>query len=342
MDIILKIRAFIVTADCGNFSEAARKLNASPSVIMKRVNELEFDFKTTFFERSTRGLTLTDTGKRYLVHARQLMRSYNDLASGATVTPDSIEGPIRIKVPAMTLRECLGRALTDFRAENPLVQLDVVASDRGGNPTSDGFDIAIGMDTLSYPEVVERNVGHFPRLLCASPAYLARCGAPQHPGDLINHPCLTFSVAGPIWTFISTEGYTEVDVRPVLTTNDPEFLCKAACEGQGIVQLALPSVAEALKAGRLMPVLEHFPLAKRWLKIMAPTARLDLARVKLLFDKIVGLSTELHARISDEYGEKAIASIGREPFAFKPAQVTHRLPRFEACAMAEGVGLCSL
>jgi DNA-binding transcriptional LysR family regulator len=286
MDMLVKLKAFIATADAGNFSAAARNLYASPSVIMKRVDALEWDFKTTLFERSTRRLTLTDTGQSYLTHARQLIKSYNDMVSGAILSPGSIEGPIRIKAPAVFIRQGLGDLLTTYRVQNPLVQLDIIASDRGGNPAMEGFDIAVGMDQMSYPDVVEQVIRPFPRLLCASPAYLAQHDAPLHPRDLIHHPCLAFSIAGPIWGFNTPEGRVDVDVRPVLTTNDVGYLCATACDGQGIVQLALPIVTDALQAGQLVPVLEQFPLMPRWVKIMAPSSRLELLRVKLLFDRM--------------------------------------------------------
>lgn len=286
MDMLLKLKAFIATADAGSFSEAARHLHASPSVIMKRVDELEWNFKATLFERSTRRLTLTDTGHGYLTHARQLMRSYNDMVSGAILSPGSIEGPIRIKVPGVFMRQGLGAVFTSFRVQYPQVQLDLVASDRGGNPALDGFDIAVGMDQMAYPDVVEQVIRPFPRLLCAAPSYLASHEPPLHPRDLIQHPCLTFAIAGSIWGFNSPEGRIEVDVRPVLITNDSSYLCTAACDGQGIVQLALPFVADALQAGQLEPVLESFPLVARWVKIMVPAARLELTRVKLLFDRM--------------------------------------------------------
>lgn len=286
MDMLLKLKAFIATADAGNFSAAARNSYASPSVMMKRVDELEWDFKTTLFDRSTRRLTLTDTGQSYLTHARELIRSYNDMVSGAILSPGRVEGPVRIKAPAVLIRQGLGDLFAAYRAENPLVQLEVIASDRGGNPGTEGFDIAVGMDQMSYPEVIEQVIRPFPRLLCAAPAYLARCDALMHPRDLIHHPCLTFSVAGPIWVFNTPEGRVEVDVRPVLKSNDAEYLCAAACDAQGIVQLALPIVSDALNAGQLAPVLDQFPLAPRWVKIMVPSARLELVRVKLLFDRM--------------------------------------------------------
>ncbi len=286
MDLLSKLKAFIATADAGNFSAAARNVHVSPSVIMKRVDELEWDFKTTLFDRSTRRLTLTDTGQSYLTHARQLVRSYNDMVSGAILSPGSIEGPIRVKVPAVFLRQGLGDLFATFRAEHPLVQLEIHASDMGGNPATEGFDIAVGMDQMSYPDVVEQVLRPFPRLLCAAPAYLARHDAPLHPRDLVHHPCLTFSIAGAIWGFNSAEGRVEVDVRPVLISNDDAYLCGAACDGHGIVQLALPSVADALQAGRLVPVLAPFPLVERWVKIMVPSARLELVRVKRLFDRM--------------------------------------------------------
>lgn len=286
MDLLLKLKAFIATADAGSFSEAARNLYASPSVIMKRVDALEWDFKTTLFERSTRRLTLTDTGHSYLIHARQLVKSFSDMVSGAILSPGSIEGPIRIKAPSVFIRNGLDDLLAAYRTEYPFVQLEIIASDRGGNPATDGFDIAVGMDQMAYPDVVEQVIRPFPRLLCASPAYLARHSAPLHPHELIHHPCLTFSIAGSIWGFSTPEGHVEVEVRPVLISNDAEYLCAAACGAQGIVQLALQVVAEALRAGQLVPVLEQFPLAARWVKIMAPSARLELMRVRLLFDRM--------------------------------------------------------
>ncbi|MEN0106768.1 MAG: LysR substrate-binding domain-containing protein, partial [Pseudomonas sp.] len=261
-------------------------LHTSPSVIMKRVDELEWDFKTTFFDRSTRRLTLTDTGQSYLTHARQLLRAYQDMASGAILSPGSIEGPIRIKAPAVLIRQGLGELFTTFRAEHPLVQLEIIASDRGGDPVEEGFDISVGMDQMAYADVVEQVIRPFPRLLCAAPAYLAQHAAPLHPRDLVDHPCLTFSIAGSIWAFNSPEGRVEVDVRPVLRTNDEGYLCAAARDGHGIVQLALPVVADALAAGQLVPVLEEFALVERWVKIMVPAARLELTRVKLLFDRM--------------------------------------------------------
>lgn len=286
MDMLLKLKAFVVTADTGNFSAAARTLYTSPSVIMKRVDELEWDFKTTFFDRSTRRLTLTDTGHSYLIHARQLLRSYNQMASGAILSPGSIEGPIRIKAPAVLIRQGLGDLFTTYRAQHPLVQLEIIASDRGGDPSQEGFDISVGMDHMAYSDVIEQVIRPFPRLLCAAPDYLSRCEKLRHPRDLINHPCLTFSIAGAIWAFNSPEGRIEVDVRPVLITNDEGYLCAAARGGHGIVQLALPIVADALQAGELVPVLPQFSLVERWVKIMVPTARLELTRVKLLFDQI--------------------------------------------------------
>lgn len=286
MDVLLKLKAFVATADAGSFSEAARNSYVSPSVIMKRIDELEWDFKTTLFERSTRRVTLTDTGRSYLTHARQLIQSYNAMVSGAILNPDTIEGPIRIKAPGVLVRQGLGDLFFRFRTEHPLVRLDIIASDAGGNPSTEGFDIAVGMDQMSYPDVVEQVIRPFPRLLSASPAYLVGRAAPLHPRDLIDHACLTFYVAGPVWAFTSPEGRVEVDVRPVLMSNDSTYLCAAACDGQGIVQLALPDVADALRAGQLVPVLAQFPLVERWVKIMVPAARRDLMRIRLLVERM--------------------------------------------------------
>jgi DNA-binding transcriptional LysR family regulator len=286
MDALLKLKAFLSTAETGSFSDAARKSNVSPSVIMKRINELELDFRVTLFHRSTRHLALTDAGQRYLLHARQLVQDYEDMRSGRVLAPSTLEGPIRIRAPVVATLRSLGRVFSTFRHENPGVVLDVTLTERPGNPIEEGFDIAIGLDSLSYEGVVEEMMHPYPRVICAAPGYLQQHGRPGHPHDLTGHPCLTFVWAGPVWSFKGPRGLINVDVHPVATANNGEYLRAIACDGHGIVQLALPTAAEALRGGQLVTVLRDFPLAERWMKLMVPQSRMQSARVQELARRV--------------------------------------------------------
>ncbi|MES2910049.1 MAG: LysR family transcriptional regulator, partial [Pseudomonadota bacterium] len=237
MDTLANLKAFVAAADAGSFSAAARKLDLVPSVISKRIDQLEWRIRAPLFARSTRKLTLTDVGDRYLPTVRELVRQMDDALDGMARSSGDLEGHIRVKVPTTMSILYLSDILYGFLRSQPKISMDIVLADRSVNPLEEGFDLALGARPELYGGVQDIALCPLKRYLCASPAYLARRGTPTHVSELPDHDCVVFATTGPRWEFMSQQGLIGIDVRPKLRSNDGAAICNAAIAGSGIAVL---------------------------------------------------------------------------------------------------------
>lgn len=288
MDTILNMKAFMATARSGSFSEAARQLSVAPSVISKRVNQLEWQLRSRLLERTTRRVRLTEIGEQYLPTIRGIISEYDDLVAGMLRSPGELEGHIRVKSPAALTNLHLGKIFTAFQRANSRVTLDVVLIDRSVNPIEEGFDVVLGLLPASFEGVAEEALLPYPRVACASPAYLKQRGHPKHPRDLTGHDCIVFQPAGSTWTFQSRRGPVSVQVRPKFSSNDIQIIVDAVKDGSGIAVLSRLISKQALREGSLVPILDEFPLPDHWLKAFIPQSRIGLARVQALLTAVRG------------------------------------------------------
>lgn len=284
MDTLSNLKAFVATADAGSFSGAARQLGLVPSVISKRVDQLEWRIRAPLFTRTTRKLTLTDVGDRYLRVVRDSIRQVDDALAGMARASGSLEGHIRVKVPTTLGVLYLSGILAEFLRSQPMISMDVVLADRSVNPIEEGFDIAIGALPELYGRVQDRPLCLLQRRLCAAPSYLARRDTPQQPAELEGHDCLVFTTSGARWEFQSAQGLMGIDVRPKLRTNDGAAILQAAIAGSGIAVLTDYLADAALKNGKLVEILPAFKVPDIWLKALVPTSRIELPRVRMLLD----------------------------------------------------------
>jgi DNA-binding transcriptional LysR family regulator len=288
MDTILNMKAFLATARSGSFSEAARQLSVAPSVISKRVNQLEWQLRARLLERTTRRVRLTEVGEQYLPTVRGIVTEYDDLVTGIQRSPGELEGHIRVKAPSALTHLHLGRVFTAFQQANPRVTLEVVLIDRSVNPIEEGFDVVLGLLPASYEGVAEEALLPYPRVACASPDYLKQHGEPKHPRDLANHDCLVFQPAGTTWTFQSRRGPISVPVKPKFSSNDIQVIVAAVQDSSGVAVLSRLIAKQALRSGAIVPVLEEYPLPDHWLKAFIPQSRIGLARVQALLACVRG------------------------------------------------------
>ena len=284
MDTLANLKAFVAAADAGSFSGAARELGVVPSVVSKRIDQLEWRVKAPLFIRTTRKLTLTDVGDRYLRTVREVVRQVDDALAGMARSSGALEGHIRVKVPTTLGVLYLSGILNEFLRSQPMISMDILLADRSVNPIEEGFDIAIGARPEHYGRVQDRPLCLLRRHLCAAPAYLKARGTPKHPGDLIDHDCLVFTTSGTRWEFESEQRLIGIDVRPKLYTNDGMALLEAVLEGSGIAMLGDYLVAQSLQSGELVEVLEDFDIPGIWLKALVPSDRVELPRVHMLLD----------------------------------------------------------
>jgi DNA-binding transcriptional LysR family regulator len=282
MDTLLNIKAFLATARGGSFSAAARQLAVAPSVIVKRVTRLEDQMQARLFERSTRRLTLTEVGERYLPRYLSIVAEVEEALAGASEAGRGVAGHVRIKTPTTITIHLIGDILADFQVAHPDISLEIVLIDRSVNPIEEGFDLAIGAMPTSYINVVDEPLCPHPRSLCAAPAYLARHDRPAHPRDLADHHCLTFLVTGSTWTFDSPRGPVNVDVHARFSANDSGVLHSAMLRGLGIGIVADYFAKPSIDRGELVALLPDYPVSLLWLKALVPQNKIDRPAVQLL------------------------------------------------------------
>lgn len=269
VDMLESLKAFVATAEFGNFSRAARGLGDAPSVVTKRINQLEQYLGVKLFVRTTRSMTLTEAGQKHLAHARKIVTDVDEL-TWSSRQKSEFEEFLRIKVPTVMSMGFLGDILHDFCIEHPKMRLKITVADRPTDPSTEGYDLTFGAFPLSFTGVTDEQICRFDRYICATSGYLAAYGYPKHPRDLINHSCLNFSPTGDTWEFETSTGTLSIQLRPRFSANDSHLILKGARRGYGIALASSYSVATDLRKGTLVRVLKNFEMPSMWIKAIVP------------------------------------------------------------------------
>lgn len=286
MDTLTNLKAFLAVARTGSFAAAARELKVAPSVVTKRICQIEWQLKTPLFERSTRKVSLTATGLRHLPLVQRSVADMDELFAEMPSEGGALQGNIRIKSPGTLAVQLLAPLLERFQQHYPLVNLELLTLDRSVNPVDEGFDVALTLMPDTYAGVVEFPLRPMPRILCASAAYLERKGMPHHPRDLVRHDILNFLPTGTTWLFEGAAGEVQVRLQPRLNTNEGQLIRSSALAGNGIARLSDYLCKPHLASGALVPLLADYPIKQLWFKALVPENRTRVARVQALLEWI--------------------------------------------------------
>ncbi|MBC8749542.1 MULTISPECIES: LysR family transcriptional regulator [Paraburkholderia] len=273
MDSVENVRAFLAVAEIGSFSGAALRLNLAGSVVTKRVGALEKELNTLLFQRTTRSLHLTSSGRETVALARDFLASYERLMSGPVDDGPGLTGRLRIKAPSSFTNHFLGKLLNDFFRAHPKVDIELQLRNRPVDPLLEGFDFVITGLPVAYDGVEEFPLCPFKRLVYASPAYLEKCGEPVHPSELPAHQCLLYSYLSPVrtWTFDEHgSGRIDVAVNSAFSTNDIDAMHRATVDGLGIAVLPRYRAKASVRQGELVQILAGFELPDFWIKVLRP------------------------------------------------------------------------
>jgi len=261
MDRFAELKAFCLVASNGGFSAAARQLNVATSSVTRLVDALEARIGAPLLNRSTRSITLTDSGRDYFEQATQILAALDqadDAASGRGAAPS---GVLRITAPVTLANRYIAPLLPRLAQQYPKLELDMRLSDAMVNMVDEAIDVAIRIGSPErQPNLIARKLAGHKRYVCASPAYLARHGTPHRPEELAHHNCLLFDY-GPgrsSWRFRNADGATAVEVRGNISVNNGEMLRQAALDGLGVVMLADWLIQDDLDAGKLVAVLTGY------------------------------------------------------------------------------------
>ncbi|MBW8905516.1 MAG: LysR family transcriptional regulator [Betaproteobacteria bacterium] len=261
MDRVAAMQVFALVVETGSFAKAAERLALSTSAASRHIAELETHLQTRLLNRTTRRVSLTESGRAFYERAVQLLADLAEAeqeASSAAVVP---RGTIRLTTSVNFGVRHVAPAIAAFLAEHREVRFDVSLSDRIVDLVEEGFDLAIRIGAPVAENLVARKLGETRLVPCASPGYLAEHGAPKTPEDLAEHSCFTYEYVSPrhVWRFRDRSGAERtVRVSGRLHSNNGDLLAEAAASGAGIVFEPAFIVGPEVRAGRLVPLLQDF------------------------------------------------------------------------------------
>lgn len=283
--LIDNIRLFLTITEKGSLVAAGREFGLSATTVSERLAALEAHYGVVLFNRTTRSLSLTDEGRTLLGGAKVVLEEIEDLETRIRHGAETLSGPIRISAPIDIGRSIVSPIISSFSVKHPAISIELLLSDGYVDIVGQGFDLAMRFGTVTDSTLRTRNLGHFRRIVCAAPVYLAEHGIPQTPADLTQHNCMIMrfgTTLDNVWRFGTDKKPQSVTVRGNKIVNDGSLVRRWALEGHGIILKSELDVAPDLEAGRLVALLEEFSFPPNPLQMMFPPGRAQPRRVKAL------------------------------------------------------------
>jgi DNA-binding transcriptional LysR family regulator len=289
MDRIDCMRAFVATVGANGFAAAARALDVPRSKVSKQIQALEEAIGVQLLIRTTRSLHLTEAGAEYYDACRDVIASLDEAEQRARTGLGEIRGVLRVNAPMSFGLSRLGPLIPKFNELHPNVELQVVLSDQQVDPVKGGFDVTIRIASLPDSSMIARSLAPAPRIMVASPEYLAREGVPLTPKDLANHKCLSYGYlqSGVSLQLCNGKETQRVTVSGPLHANNGDILAQAAVAGMGIALLPNFIIERAVAAGRLVPVLCEWQAPAISVNAVYPSARRVPLKTRAFIDFLV-------------------------------------------------------
>jgi DNA-binding transcriptional LysR family regulator len=284
---LLVIYARVVEA--GSFSEAARRLGTSRSVVSKAVAKLERSLDARLFNRTTRHLSLTEIGQVVAAHAGRVLEELDQLEQVVGSFNDEPRGTLRVSASVAFGTLHVAPALADFLTAHPELNMELTITDRLIDLAEEGYDMAIRVTAEPPLPLVARKLAPVRRKLCGTPAYFEKHGLPITPADLVLHNCLDYTRSGEqgLWRFNGPQGEIDVPVSGSLHVDDDEALSQAVLGGLGVALLPTFIIGKDLQAGQLRAVLsEYIPVERHVYAMYLPTRHLP-AKVRAFIDFLI-------------------------------------------------------
>ena len=286
MDRLQAMNAFVTVAELRGFAPAARKLKLSPSVVTRLVAALEERLSTRLLQRTTRSVKLTDAGARYLDRARRILADVTEAEAQAQADRIEPSGRFVVTAPQVFGRIHVAPLMCEFLEQHPKVVGELTLGDRAINLVDEGVDAAIRIGTLSDSSVIARSVGLTRRVVVAAPRYLKRAPPLRKPEELAKHPLIQFTgiSAAPHWTFTRRGEALTVPLEPRFVTNSADAAIAHAQLGGGVTMALGYQVIDAVKAKRLVVVLEDFEPAPLPIHVLYPSSRQLTSKVRAFIE----------------------------------------------------------
>lgn len=292
-----KLNTFVRVAQRRSFTKAAAELRTRPSVISKRMKELEEALGFSLLNRSTHGLVLTDAGEGLFQQCLEILSKLDDYVTERRNIETGPFGTLRIQAASGYARFILAQLTTKFVQKRPGVRVHLSVVPEHFISAEEGFDIIVSSQKPSLPGVVAHDLGTIRHVICGAPAYFRKFGRPKAPQDLRTHNCLADLYSGPkTWPFRNSSRPLLVEVKGSLSSNSNAVLIQMALDGCGIIRVPLHAVRTEIADKRLEVIFKNVSLSPE--RMCAYYAKVKPLPAKTS-DFIDFLETSLRRRASD-------------------------------------------
>jgi DNA-binding transcriptional LysR family regulator len=287
MDLFASLKSYAQVVESGSFARAAERLSLSTTAISKHVADLETHLQTRLLNRTTRKLSMTESGQAFYGRCVQLLQDMEEAeeeAAGAAGTP---RGTLRLTAPVNFGVRQVAPAIAEFSMRQPDMKFDVQLSDRIVDLVEEGFDLAIRIGRPGSENLVARRLGEIRVVVCASPDYLKLHGTPSTPDELTHHNCFTYEYSVPRsqWRLRDGDGREhQVQVSGSMHSNNGDLLAEAAAHGGGVAWLPDFIVSDYLHSGRLVPLLPEYDGLTLPIYAVYPSRKHLSAKVRVFVD----------------------------------------------------------
>jgi len=280
------VALFRAIASSGSLSEAGRQLGLAPMAVSRRLAALETALGTRLFHRTTRSISLTAEGEAFLPHAIALLDA-QDAALASLASGDAgLTGVLKITAPNVIGHSVVVPVVADLLSHNPMLSVDIALTDNVVDLAAIGLDVAIRVSPLEPSDMIASKLAHNPRVLCASPAYIARFGKPSTIADLISHPCIKLQGLD-TWPFKIRGEIERIRVSGPFSANTVDAVRSACLSGVGIAMMTYWDVLRHLSEGELERIeLRDAELDNLGIWAVFPTRKHMPARVRAFIDAL--------------------------------------------------------
>ena len=280
------MQTFARIVDTGGISAAAARIGVAPSVVSRRLKELENHLGIELFHRTTRQLNLTDAGATYYQRCLRILEDIDQAEAAVTGEHEMIRGRLRVALPSSFGHMHIRPAILEFLRTHPDIAFDLDFNDREVDLMQEGFDVAIRLAALPDSSLMARQIAPIRRIMCASPEYLAEYGAPQSVDDLVDHRCLIYSLIPDFedWQPADQRMPIKRKLHPYIKSTTGEFLRDAAVAGHGIVVMPTFIVYREIERGKLVQLLPEIEFSSINAYAIYPPTRHLSRRVRSFID----------------------------------------------------------
>ena len=289
MDKVKQMTAFVDAVDKGSLARAALGQNITPVMLGRRIDALERRLGVKLLHRTTRHLTLTESGSVFLEHCRRLLAELDMVETIVSEGRDQASGHLIVSAPAAFGRLHVAPHAPAYLAANPNVQISFNLTDHVVDLVREGYELGIRIGGVLDPSFVAVRLATNRRVVCGTPDYFARCGVPRTLEELAQHNCLAFNLQGGQqrgWYFQKEGKPVTIKVNGNLDCNDGELLHRWTSEGLGLAWRSTWEIQAQLASGELVTVLDEYALPDYDIMAVYMQQRHLPARVRSFIDTL--------------------------------------------------------